>query len=184
MKSWKMIVLGVLAVTIVAAGKTAIGIWYFTNDGQVGISVAIFLFALLWLLTATVAAGGFYLLQRFTRNNRRAEIRTLIDDEPGKECLIEAHAKHWCLTCAETDIAVLVVKGFSNLEIAKMRGTALQTVKTQLSSIYHKSGLGGRYQLIAYITDEVCEMTRASLKHHRPAPIARVAPDDNVTWLR
>ena len=86
--------------------------------------------------------------------------------------MIEVHAREWGLTKAEMDVAIMVVKGFSNAEIAAMRGSALQTVKSQLSAIYHKSGLEGRYQLMAYITDEVCETSRASGAQKQPAVAA------------
>ena len=42
-----------------------------------------------------------------------------------------------------------------------MRGSALATVKTQLGRIYQKSGLDSRYQLIAFVTDEVCSMSQS-----------------------
>lgn len=39
-----------------------------------------------------------------------------------------------------------------------MRGSTVPTVKTQLSQIFRKSALENRYQLIAFVTDEVCVM--------------------------
>ena len=72
------------------------------------------------------------------------------------------HANTWGLSQAEADVAIFVVKGFSNSEIAKMHGCAIATVKTQLGRIYHKSGFDSRYQLIAFVTDEVCATSQAS----------------------
>jgi len=68
------------------------------------------------------------------------------------------HAADWGLSQAEADVAIFAVKGFSNTEIAEMRGSAIATVKSQLGRIYQKSGLESRYQLIAFVTDEVCGM--------------------------
>lgn len=75
-----------------------------------------------------------------------------------KETVILRNAPDWGLSQAEADVAIFVAKGFSNAEIAEMRGCAIATVKTQLGRIYNKSGLASRYQLIALVTDEVCSM--------------------------
>lgn len=76
--------------------------------------------------------------------------------------MILRHANTWGLSQAEADVAIFVVKGFSNSEIAEMRGCAIATVKTLLGRIYHKSGFDSRYQLIAFVTDEVCATSQAS----------------------
>lgn len=116
----------------------------------------------LWLLTATLAGLVFVFGRRASDTDCSTKMTPEIANDPGKENLIDLHARDWGLTKAETDVAIMVVKGFANAEIAAMRGSALQTVKSHLSAIYQKSGLDGRYQLIAFITDEVCEASRAN----------------------
>ena len=74
----------------------------------------------------------------------------------GKDSVIHHYRQHWGLTEAECDVAIFVVKGLSNSEIATLRNCTLTTVKSQLGSVYQKTGLRGRYQLIAFVTDEVC----------------------------
>lgn len=162
----QVVIFGVGGVTAVAVAKTALVLRLGFADAGAGVAWGIF--AGLWLLTGAVALASYWLLRRFVETSRRGKILSALDDEPGKENMIEAHARDWGLTKAETMIAILVVKGFSNVEIAEMRGCALQTVKAQLSAIYKKSGLKGRYQLLAFITDEICETSRAA---GRPAPV-------------
>lgn len=92
----------------------------------------------------------------------------------GKDSVIHRYRRHWGLTEAESDVAVFAVKGLSNGEIAALRNCTLTTVKSQLGSVYQKSGLRGRYQLIAFVTDEVCadttESAPATSQLVRPGP--------------
>ncbi len=50
------------------------------------------------------------------------------------------------LTPRERDVLVLVMKGFSNEEIAEKSFLSLQTVKNYLSTIYSKLGVENRFQ--------------------------------------
>jgi DNA-binding NarL/FixJ family response regulator len=52
------------------------------------------------------------------------------------------------LTAAEHDVALAVLAGASNREIALRRGTSERTVANQLRSIYSKLGISGRIDLI------------------------------------
>lgn len=54
------------------------------------------------------------------------------------------------LTPSERAIADLTLAGFSNSEIAKLRGTSAGTIGNQLSAIYRKLGLGSRRELRAH----------------------------------
>jgi DNA-binding CsgD family transcriptional regulator len=64
---------------------------------------------------------------------------------------------HWSLTEAEKEVALLAIKGFSNSEIAKLRNTAMPTVKSQMTAIFRKSGCTSRQQLISYLVDELLQ---------------------------
>lgn len=169
MRGSRTFVFGFVTVTVIAVTKTILVNAYVSELADGGLSVLALVFSVLWLITAAALGLAFVVVSRWGALNRRAKIRHQITDEPGKENMIEVHAADWQLTKAETDVAIMVVKGFSNAEIAAMRGSALQTVKSQLSAIYQKSGLEGRYQLIAYITDEVCECSRAANEKSRPS---------------
>lgn len=63
--------------------------------------------------------------------------------------------KIWGLTDSESDIALLLVKGSSMKEIAGIRGTGEATVRQQATSVYKKSGLENRNQLVSYFLEDL-----------------------------
>jgi DNA-binding CsgD family transcriptional regulator len=52
------------------------------------------------------------------------------------------------LTRAERAVVEAVLRGASNAEIARSRGTSPRTVANQLASIYEKLGVRTRYELV------------------------------------
>ncbi len=66
---------------------------------------------------------------------------------------LEHQFKSWKFTPAETEIAILLLKGFSLKEIADSRQSNEKTVRAQCTSIYRKSDLKGRSQLSSYFLD-------------------------------
>ncbi len=73
--------------------------------------------------------------------NYATQLRTLFDD--------------WELSQSERDVTTYVMKGFSNAEVAELRGTTTATVKSQLNSIYRKSGCANRQQLISFLVEDL-----------------------------
>lgn len=71
--------------------------------------------------------------------------------------LLEAHYDTWELTRSEREVARLVLKGCSNAEIAEIRNSAIGTVKAQTHSIYAKSGLSGKNQLMSFLLEELTD---------------------------
>jgi DNA-binding CsgD family transcriptional regulator len=69
--------------------------------------------------------------------------------------VMEGHFAEWGLTPSEADIAAFTIKGFGISEIALLRGSAEGTVKTHLNSIYRKSGLSGRGQLVSILIEDL-----------------------------
>lgn len=51
------------------------------------------------------------------------------------------------LTLAEADVAALAVRGFTNAQIARHRGTSVATVVNQLGAVHRKLGTSGRVGL-------------------------------------
>ena len=78
--------------------------------------------------------------------------KTLID---GLSIKIHQQFKQWGLTQAETDVALLIIKGFSLEEIAGLRGTSERTIRDQAASVYHKAKLKNRTELSAYFLEEL-----------------------------
>lgn len=68
---------------------------------------------------------------------------------------IDNQLDRWDLTKAEKDVTFLLLKGLSNKEIAGVRDTSVQTVRTQTNAIYTKSGLSGRSELSAFFLEDL-----------------------------
>ena len=68
---------------------------------------------------------------------------------------LDACFKTWRLSPSEREVAIYVMKGFSNTEVAQLRGTSVATVKTQLNAVYRKSGCANRQQLMSFLVEEL-----------------------------
>ena len=70
----------------------------------------------------------------------------------------DAVSEYFCrkgLSKAETEIAWLLVKGFSLSDIAELRDTRQGTVKAQCASIYRKTEVSGKTQLVSQIVEDL-----------------------------
>lgn len=65
--------------------------------------------------------------------------------------------KKWNLTKAEREIAIFILKGLTTEEIALIRSTSIKTIRNQCSSIYEKTNLSGKSELISYFLSELIE---------------------------
>ncbi|WP_168624313.1 LuxR C-terminal-related transcriptional regulator [Roseicyclus persicicus] len=155
--------------------KTALVVQVLMDPAQVDPVTVSGLFAGFTVMTAGVAYVTFTRIRAHLEALRRSRVAAGLDEGASKETVIAQHAVEWGLSQAETEVALFVAKGFSNAEIASMRGCAIATVKSQLGSIYQKSGLETRYQLMAFVTDEVCALAQDTTVAADAAP-ARVAP--------
>lgn len=71
--------------------------------------------------------------------------------------LIEATFEDWRLTAAESEIALLTLKGFDVAEIARIRGSAAGTVRAQLTRVYAKAGVSSRAQFMALFLQDLLD---------------------------
>lgn len=149
---------GFFSVSVIAALKTFVVLAFVIPGASADPAMVSGLFALFFALTAITAYIGFALLKGHLNRQRRKKLAAGAGEPVAKETIVLRLAPVWGLSQAEADVAIFVAKGFSNSEIADMRGCAIATVKSQLGRIYAKSGLDSRYQLIAFVTDEVCSM--------------------------
>ena len=69
---------------------------------------------------------------------------------------------HWGLSPAERDIAMYMLKGLSISEIATARATAEGTIKAQSSSIFRKTGVNSRTELMSLFMDEFLDVAPES----------------------
>lgn len=63
--------------------------------------------------------------------------------------------KAWGLSSAESEIALLLIKGFSSQEIASLRGSSDRTVRKQATEIYRKTNQIGRAALSAFFIEDL-----------------------------
>jgi DNA-binding NarL/FixJ family response regulator len=68
---------------------------------------------------------------------------------------IRAQFRDWSLTPGECDVAMLLLKGLSHKEVARVRNSSPATVRQQAASIYQKSGLSSRAGLAAFFLEDL-----------------------------
>jgi DNA-binding NarL/FixJ family response regulator len=61
----------------------------------------------------------------------------------------------WQLTPAESEIGLLLLKGFSHQEIANLRTVSERTVREQARALYSKAGLTGSTALSAFCIEDL-----------------------------
>ncbi len=61
----------------------------------------------------------------------------------------------WKLSEAESEVALLLLKGLSLREIAAVRETSERTVRQQSLAVYRKAGVGGRAELSAFFLEDL-----------------------------
>lgn len=95
------------------------------------------------------------------------------------ECMDE-----WALSPSEREVALAALRGYSNAEIAGMRGTSETTVKTQMNAVLRKAGVANRAQLLSHFVDLIiAESGRNGTDRQapvlRPKPVAQRSGVDN-----
>ena len=84
--------------------------------------------------------------------------------------VMTAHFTQWGLTPAETDVALFAVKGLPIDDIARLRGSAEGTVKSQLNAIYRKAGVTSRQELLSLFIEHL--LSEPALIAPAPPPAA------------
>jgi len=75
-------------------------------------------------------------------------LTVLIEAEEAKEEILKAHYR---LTDTEVEVAQLICQGKTPQQISEIRCKSVQTVRTQIKSIYSKTGVNTQSQLVALI---------------------------------
>lgn len=76
--------------------------------------------------------------------------RILKDPEKGFWKEAKEQMEEWKLTEAEMEIAAMLLRGFSQKQIAAVRKKSLRTIENQTASIYEKSSMRGKLEFISY----------------------------------
>jgi DNA-binding CsgD family transcriptional regulator len=82
----------------------------------------------------------------------RSEARDLMQ---GLGQALDQQFDRWCLTPAEKEVALLLLKGLSHKEIAQVRSVTGATARQQARAIYKKGGLSGRHDLAAFFLEDL-----------------------------
>lgn len=98
--------------------------------------------------------GSAYLLTQFRKREARLQSQLDVASERFLQVILEQF-ETWGFTEAEQEIGLLLIKGLSIAQIAELRSRSQATVKAQNSSIYQKSGLRNRSQLVSYFVEEL-----------------------------
>lgn len=73
----------------------------------------------------------------------------------GLAVAVDGQFHSWGLTPAESDVALLLLKGHSHKSIARAAGRSERTVRQHAVAVYHKSRLGGRAELAAFFLGDL-----------------------------
>ncbi len=106
------------------------------------------------LIVAVILETGY--LMRLLRRKAHLERQVSIAAGAFQE-IMQEHFRAWRLTPAEEDVAVFTIKGCPIAEIARLRGSAPGTVKSQLNAIYRKAGVTGRGGLLGLLIDDLLD---------------------------
>lgn len=82
--------------------------------------------------------------------------------------VIDQAFSDWALTTAESDIALMAIKGFSTADMAQVRSSKEGTVKAQAAAVYRKANVANRLQLLSLFIDELLE--NPVLDTHKKGP--------------
>lgn len=78
--------------------------------------------------------------------------------------LIEDDFAQWKLSPSEKDVALFILKGMSNAEIAELIDKKVGTVKAHSNAVFRKSGLANRNQLASHFLEVLMQEPLVSEK--------------------
>lgn len=109
------------------------------------------------LVTLALVAGfilGLVQIRRVLDRTRRAEMAWASASGALGDLILDRF-NVWGLTPAESEVAMLTLKGFSVAEVADLRRAAEGTVRAQLTRVYAKAGVSNRSQLLSLFMEDL-----------------------------
>ena len=76
--------------------------------------------------------------------------------------MLKKKFESWGFTYAEREIAILVLRGFTNAQIAELRETKVGTVKVQIHKLIQKTNSASRTDFMAVFMDEFLDFAAES----------------------
>ncbi len=175
-RRWQLIAVGVLLLLVMLAGEA------FTSDEPLWSADMLFDLAGLLIEVGTTVVCTLIVLRLVAQEEESRALRAdmalvraeslqwreeMADELRELGLAIRRQFAAWRLTAAEHEVGLLLLKGFSHKEIARLRNTSEATIRQQATSIYQKSNLGGRAALSAFFLEDLLA------DPGRPAAIAR-----------
>jgi DNA-binding CsgD family transcriptional regulator len=106
----------------------------------------------------------------------RAEAKEVLS---GLRGAIDGQFQEWGLTSAQSEVALLILKGFSYKEIGELRETTEHTARNQALAIYRKAGVANRAEMAAFFLEDLL-MPPQEHGGAAGAPPERRSGDDGV----
>ncbi len=109
-------------------------------------------------LVAFALAAGVVMGSRYIRRvhaELRRQNRALAAARGALAEHIALRFAEWALTPGEGDVALFALKGCDVAEIARLRGAATGTVRSQLSQIYAKAGVSSQAMLTSLFIEDL-----------------------------
>lgn len=109
-------------------------------------------------LIAFALLGGIVMAARYIRQLHLDMRRQAVALASARGELAEHIASRfvqWGLTPGESDVAMFALKGCDVAEIARLRGAATGTVRSQLSQIYAKAGVTSQSMLMSLFMEDL-----------------------------
>ncbi len=153
-----------IALPVAILALQAVAAIYFVVDGiddlivqaGQGIDIEIVMECVVaFALLGGVVMGSRY-IRRITAELRRQD-RALADARGALADHIALRFDEWGLTPGEGEVALFALKGCDVAEIARLRGAATGTVRSQLSQIYAKAGVSSQAMLVSLFIEDLLE---------------------------
>ena len=156
------LLLFVLIVFLMAAD-----VWDDYEEGQSYAHISVELLVVLCSMMGIALLGKQYIqvaqdkLYRLQHHLAEAEAETERWRERSKTLMqglgqeIQKQFDRWELTQAESEIGLLMLKGFSHQEIAEFRQASERTVREQARVVYRKAGLNNKAELSAFFLEDL-----------------------------
>ena len=128
--------------------------WLVAGTGGLSIELAMECVIALALLTGVILSSRN--IVRLTRDLLRKE-QSLARARGAFAEHIKLRFREWGLTKGEGDVALFALKGCDVAEIARLRGAAAGTIRSQLSQIYAKAGVSSQAMLVSVFIDDLLD---------------------------
>ena len=149
------LVVAVLVLQLVAAAyfifDGVMDVWASAGHGQAFSN-------LMELVVALALAGGIIVAAGYTRalmHEARKNAHTLAIARGALSDLLDMRFAEWGLSPGETEVALFAIKGLAVTDIARIRGAATGTVRSQLSQVYTKAGVSSQSMLVSLFIEDL-----------------------------